>query len=81
VYYPCQYQRIIALNLHISNIVLLLTLHHHILNVTAPLNRAEGYSCGDPKKRYDHWASKGIWSGLFTQLIAAGVTAVQITLK
>ena len=42
---------------------------------------AEGYSTGDASKRYDHWSSKGIWTGLLWQLCTASSTAVAIALS
>lgn len=44
------------------------------------LQWAEGYATGEPGKRYEHWSSRGIWTGLLIQLAAATATAVSIAL-
>lgn len=47
----------------------------------ARLKWAEGYASGDPAKRYEHWASKGVWTGLLVPLIAAGATSLSAVVK
>mmetsp|Transcript_12497 Transcript_12497/g.12121 ORF Transcript_12497/g.12121 Transcript_12497/m.12121 type:complete len:196 (+) Transcript_12497:123-710(+) len=44
----------------------------------ARLKWAEGYAI-KADKRYSHWSSRGIWTGLFVPLVASIVTAVKIT--
>jgi glutathione S-transferase len=44
----------------------------------ARLKWAEGYAI-KVDKRYSHWSSKGIWTGLFVPLVASVATAVKIT--
>ena len=46
--------------------------------VLARVKYAEGYSTGDPKKRYEHWSSRGVWAGLLWQFGAAAATAVSL---
>jgi len=38
---------------------------------------AKGYSSGEPGKRYEHWASRGIWVGLLVQLVATAIVGVR----
>ena len=41
---------------------------------------AKGYSTGEPSKRYDHWVSRGIWTGLLIELGATIGTAINFFL-
>jgi glutathione S-transferase len=45
----------------------------------ARLKWAESYSSKGPEKRYEHWASTGIWVGLLLELFASVGTAVYIS--
>ena len=42
---------------------------------------AEGYATGDPSKRYGHVVSRGIWTGLLVQIIAAGATSLSTAIN
>ena len=44
--------------------------------IIARLKWAEGYASGVPKKRYDHWISSGIWTGLLVPFGASLSTAI-----
>jgi hypothetical protein len=42
---------------------------------------ADGYSPGEPSKRYGHWISRGIWSSLLLELVAATITGITLLLE
>jgi hypothetical protein len=44
----------------------------------ARLHWANGYAKGDPSKRYEHWASYGIWISLVVLLLGAIGTSLQL---
>jgi glutathione S-transferase len=48
--------------------------------IYARLKWAEGYATG-AEKRYGHWASKGVWTGLLAPLVAAGATSLSVIVK